>query len=97
MSVHDGWGHSDVEKGNAVLAGKTENMDKLGSEGHIRYIAAHGLNVGLNDGLMGNSEVGYVYDSLPGYALSNSLAPSRHAFTYRAEPFHFRIPMNAGT
>lgn len=59
-SVHDGWGHSDVEKGNAVLAGTTNNMDTLGKDGHMRYIAAHGLNVGLNDGLMGNSEVGYV-------------------------------------
>lgn len=35
-------------------------MDTLGKDGHIRYIAAHGLSVGLNDGLMGNSEVGYV-------------------------------------
>jgi hypothetical protein len=59
-SVHDGWGHSDVEKGNAVMAGSTKNMDTLGKDGHMRYIAAHGLSVGLNDGLMGNSEVGYV-------------------------------------
>jgi hypothetical protein len=59
-SVHDGWGHSDIEKGNAIFAGTTENMDKLGKDGHLRYISAHGLNVGLNDGLMGNSEVGYV-------------------------------------
>lgn len=58
--MHDGWGHSDIEKGNAIFAGTTENMDKLGKDGHLRYISAHGLNVGLNDGLMGNSEVGYV-------------------------------------
>lgn len=41
-------------------AGTTTNMDSLGKGGHIRYIAAHGLSVGLNDGLMGNSEVGCV-------------------------------------
>lgn len=58
ISVHDGWGHSEVEKGNAVHAGTTTNMDTLGKEGDLRYIAAHGLSVGLNDGLMGNSEVG---------------------------------------
>jgi bisphosphoglycerate-independent phosphoglycerate mutase (AlkP superfamily) len=35
-------------------------MDALGKEGDVRLIAAHGLSVGLNDGLMGNSEVGCV-------------------------------------
>lgn len=60
LIVHDGWGHSDVEKGNAVHAGTTTNMDTLGKEGDLRYIAAHGLSVGLNDGLMGNSEVGHL-------------------------------------
>lgn len=60
LIVHDGWGHSEVEKGNAVHAGTTTNMDKLGKDGHLRYIAAHGLSVGLNDGLMGNSEVGHL-------------------------------------
>lgn len=43
-------------------------MDKLGKDGHLRYIAAHGINVGLNDGLMGNSEVGCVVLPLSPYA-----------------------------
>ncbi|CAG7847694.1 2,3-bisphosphoglycerate-independent phosphoglycerate mutase {ECO:0000255/HAMAP-Rule:MF_01038} Short=BPG-independent PGAM {ECO:0000255/HAMAP-Rule:MF_01038}; Short=Phosphoglyceromutase {ECO:0000255/HAMAP-Rule:MF_01038}; Short=iPGM {ECO:0000255/HAMAP-Rule:MF_01038}; {ECO:0000255/HAMAP-Rule:MF_01038} [Serendipita indica DSM 11827] len=59
-SVHDGWGISDVEKGNAVKAGNTETMDKLANEYAYRTIAAHGLAVGLSDGLMGNSEVGHL-------------------------------------
>lgn len=59
-SVHDGWGISDVEKGNAVTAGDTETMDQLANDYCYRTIAAHGLAVGLSDGLMGNSEVGSV-------------------------------------
>ncbi|PVG04611.1 putative phosphoglyceromutase [Serendipita vermifera] len=60
LIVHDGWGVSDVEKGNAVKGGKTETMDKLANEYSYRTIAAHGLAVGLSDGLMGNSEVGHL-------------------------------------
>jgi 2,3-bisphosphoglycerate-independent phosphoglycerate mutase len=59
-SVHDGWGISDVEEGNAVKGGDTETMDQLAKDFSYRTIAAHGLAVGLSDGLMGNSEVGYV-------------------------------------
>jgi len=59
-SVHDGWGVSDIEKGNAVKGGDTTTMDQLAKDYSYRTIAAHGLAVGLSDGLMGNSEVGYV-------------------------------------
>lgn len=52
---------SEETKGNAIAAGTTEHMDTLGKEGDVRLIGAHGLNVGLNDGLMGNSEVGCVF------------------------------------
>ena len=34
-------------------------MDTLAKEYCYRKLAAHGLAVGLSDGLMGNSEVGY--------------------------------------
>jgi 2,3-bisphosphoglycerate-independent phosphoglycerate mutase len=57
-SVHDGWGYSDNHDGNAIYAGDTTNMDALAKQGDHRLIQAHGLAVGLNDGLMGNSEVG---------------------------------------
>jgi len=39
-------------------------MDDLAARYSYRTLAAHGLAVGLSDGLMGNSEVGYVYLSL---------------------------------
>lgn len=59
-SVHDGWGISDVVEGNAIKGGDTETMDRLAKDFSYRTIAAHGLAVGLSDGLMGNSEVGWV-------------------------------------
>jgi 2,3-bisphosphoglycerate-independent phosphoglycerate mutase len=45
-------------KGNAIEAADTTNMDTLAKEYNYRELAAHGLAVGLSDGLMGNSEVG---------------------------------------
>ena len=57
-SVHDGWGISKEEEGNAIHAGDTKNMDTIAKDHSYRQLAAHGLAVGLNDGLMGNSEVG---------------------------------------
>lgn len=61
-SVHDGWGvaHEEGLKGDAIEAGTTTNMDTIAKENAYRTITAHGLAVGLSDGLMGNSEVGSV-------------------------------------
>jgi 2,3-bisphosphoglycerate-independent phosphoglycerate mutase len=47
-------------KGNAIEAGTTTNMDKIAADHSYRTLAAHGTAVGLSEGLMGNSEVGYV-------------------------------------
>ncbi len=58
LSVHDGWGLSDNEKGNAVFHGDTTNMDAIATNHHYTTLEAHGLAVGLKEGLMGNSEVG---------------------------------------
>lgn len=58
--MHDGWGIAPEEnmKGDAISAGTTTNMDTIAKDHSYRKLAAHGLAVGLNDGLMGNSEVG---------------------------------------
>lgn len=67
-SVHDGWGIAPEKglKGNAIEKGTTTNMDTIAKDHAYRELAAHGLAVGLSDGLMGNSEVGSVpYLSLP--------------------------------
>ncbi|KAG8994346.1 hypothetical protein FRB93_001602 [Tulasnella sp. JGI-2019a] len=60
LIVHDGWGISSETKGNAIAAGSTENMDSIGKTHSHTSLAAHGLAVGLSDGLMGNSEVGHL-------------------------------------
>ncbi|KAF8194001.1 metalloenzyme [Mycena galopus ATCC 62051] len=62
LIVHDGWGIADTPglEGNAIEAGSTENMDKIGKEHAQRTLAAHGTAVGLSEGLMGNSEVGHL-------------------------------------
>jgi len=58
LSVHDGWGLSEAEKGNAILHGDTTHMDAIRDKHNFVELEAHGLAVGLNEGLMGNSEVG---------------------------------------
>ena len=59
-SVHDGWGIAPdtEEKGDAIRAADTTNMDTIAKEYAYRKLAAHGVAVGLSEGLMGNSEVG---------------------------------------
>jgi bisphosphoglycerate-independent phosphoglycerate mutase (AlkP superfamily) len=66
-SVHDGWGIAREEglKGDAIEAGTTTNMDTIAKKNVYRTLAAHGLAVGLSDGLMGNSEVGFVLAPCP--------------------------------
>ncbi|KZT53216.1 cofactor-independent phosphoglycerate mutase [Calocera cornea HHB12733] len=62
LIVHDGWGVARQPglKGNAVEAGVTTTMDQIAEKHNYRLLEAHGLAVGLNDGLMGNSEVGHL-------------------------------------
>nr|CAD2199304.1 unnamed protein product [Meloidogyne enterolobii] len=59
LVVIDGWGLSDEQHGNAIAKAKTPIMDKLCS-GNWQKLEAHGLHVGLPEGLMGNSEVGHL-------------------------------------
>jgi bisphosphoglycerate-independent phosphoglycerate mutase (AlkP superfamily) len=68
-SVHDGWGISPEKglKGDAIEAADTTNMDTIAEKHSFRTLFAHGNAVGLNDGLMGNSEVGCVQHAFPTY------------------------------
>ena len=56
--MHDGWGISENEKGNAIHHGDTTHMDAVRDKHNFVPLEAHGLAVGLKEGLMGNSEVG---------------------------------------
>ncbi|KAJ3290769.1 2,3-bisphosphoglycerate-independent phosphoglycerate mutase [Borealophlyctis nickersoniae] len=62
LIVIDGWGVSPEKDsaGDAIRNANTPVMDKLQAEYATTDIDAHGLAVGLPDGLMGNSEVGHL-------------------------------------
>ena len=55
----DGYGVNARHEGNAIYSAKTPNMDKLLKEYPNSIIHASGMDVGLPDGQMGNSEVGH--------------------------------------
>ena len=54
----DGFGYNPDDYGNAITAAKKPNLDKY-MKGPHTLIGASGLDVGLPDGQMGNSEVGH--------------------------------------
>lgn len=58
--IMDGFGHRTSEKGNAVTAAGTPNLDRLTAKYPHTLIEASGLAVGLPAGQMGNSEVGHL-------------------------------------
>lgn len=59
LFIMDGFGRNDSDYGNAIKAARKPNIDKLFSENPLTYIGASGMDVGLPDGQMGNSEVGH--------------------------------------
>ncbi|MBQ7740163.1 MAG: 2,3-bisphosphoglycerate-independent phosphoglycerate mutase [Eubacterium sp.] len=59
LCIMDGFGHNPSDYGNAVAAAKKPSLDMLMEKYPYTYIGASGLNVGLPDGQMGNSEVGH--------------------------------------
>lgn len=59
LIIMDGYGKNDSDYGNAIAAANKPNLDRIIANGEMTYIGASGLNVGLPDGQMGNSEVGH--------------------------------------
>lgn len=59
LAILDGYGISKETKGNAVYSAKKPNLDRLNSTYPTTVIHASGMDVGLPDGQMGNSEVGH--------------------------------------
>lgn len=58
FTILDGFGLAPPF-GNAIEAANTPNLDKIFAENPCTKIGASGLDVGLPDGQMGNSEVGH--------------------------------------
>ncbi len=60
LMILDGYGETQEIKGNAISLAKKPNLDKIFKEYPYAEGAASGLDVGLPDGQMGNSEVGHL-------------------------------------
>jgi len=60
LIILDGFGHSDSHDGNAVYAAKMPVFDRLYKTMPNGLISGSGMDVGLPDGQMGNSEVGHM-------------------------------------
>ncbi len=59
LCIMDGFGKNASDYGNAIVAAATPNLDKIMNENPMTFIGASGMDVGLPDGQMGNSEVGH--------------------------------------
>jgi len=60
LMILDGWGYREAEEGNAILAARTPNLDRLLEEYPWCFLESSGEAVGLPEGQMGNSEVGHL-------------------------------------
>ncbi len=58
LMILDGFGIAPDE-GNAIVSANTPNLDRILKENPVTKIGASGMDVGLPDGQMGNSEVGH--------------------------------------
>ena len=60
LVVLDGWGWREDSANNAVLQAKTPNFNRLWQSKPHAFLKTSGLDVGLPEGQMGNSEVGHL-------------------------------------
>lgn len=59
LIIMDGFGINESDYGNAIHAADKPNLDRLFARWPKTQIGASGMDVGLPDGQMGNSEVGH--------------------------------------
>ncbi|MEF9896039.1 MAG: 2,3-bisphosphoglycerate-independent phosphoglycerate mutase [Clostridia bacterium] len=59
LIIMDGFGMAEPSPYNAISVAGTPNLDRLRAAYSVTRIGASGLDVGLPDGQMGNSEVGH--------------------------------------
>lgn len=60
LIILDGWGYREASSYNAIHHANTPTWDRLMATKPHRLISSSGLNVGLPEGQMGNSEVGHM-------------------------------------
>ncbi|WP_119462894.1 2,3-bisphosphoglycerate-independent phosphoglycerate mutase [Rhodospirillaceae bacterium SYSU D60014] len=103
LCILDGWGHSDVEKDNAIRLAKTPTWDRLMRGSPHSLIDASETFVGLPSGQMGNSEVGHmnlgagrvVLQDLP--RIDKAIASGALAANPRLHAFIDRLKQSGGT
>ena len=59
LCIMDGFGKNPSDFGNAIVAADTPRLDEIMANNPMTFIGASGMDVGLPDGQMGNSEVGH--------------------------------------
>ena len=59
LMILDGFGINPNKEGNAIALANTPNIDKLMKKYPVAEVHTSGVDVGLPDGQMGNSEVGH--------------------------------------
>lgn len=60
LLILDGWGHREAPEDNAIYNANTPTWDRLWQQAPKTLISSSGLDVGLPEGQMGNSEVGHM-------------------------------------
>lgn len=60
LLILDGWGHRDATEHNAIALARTPVWDRLNRNYPHTLIHTSGMEVGLPEGQMGNSEVGHM-------------------------------------
>ena len=59
LCIMDGFAFTDNITGNAIKAANKPNLDKIFANHPVTQLGASGLDVGLPESQMGNSEVGH--------------------------------------
>ncbi len=60
LMILDGFGHSEATEHNAIYSASTPVYDQLRRDYPNGLISTSGMDVGLPEGQMGNSEVGHM-------------------------------------
>lgn len=102
LCILDGWGERAETTANAVALASTPNFDRIKANCPFSTLAAHGPDVGLPEGQMGNSEVGHtnigagriVWMDLP--RIDNAIRDDSFAANPRLEAFIAALKASGG-
>lgn len=101
LLILDGWGYREDQSNNAIVQANTPVLDDLWQQYPHTLISASGMDVGLPDGQMGNSEVGHVNIGsgrivYQNYTRINKSISDGDFYTNRAFVTHVDVAVAAG-